>query len=562
MAGACNQPAQTVLMVDEQRQSSEQRISMYVRIAIMLSGLFLLFAIYLFILPSLAPQIVANYIVEPRVVLRAYYSSDDKELTNTLSKRFIRYSGEDTARLALEGLAYADEERRIKSMRLLYVSNREMCYKPLITVYRDQTRSDDERYTALRVLNHIGQLERRDLEFLIDQDCLRDFRWLRLLDEQLAAQSIDAELKQRLRARLFSKQNTLKESIDVAVLVNDDIDEFLALLEQLLTLHDLPNQRRTYSYLVNALAVNPKQILEQYLREPGFYRDLWIELLSLEFQVLSDTVKQEILQRHADLPSGMLVDMIAHWKFRPSIKNAQVVISVLNENYDAFKSHKLRHDNYDQLIDCLSAVSALGSLDKRYANSPDTVMKTIYLASLMQSVRADDIMKLSTHIELIMRNLGERKITGHHLIDQALVRRFRFKKTLEAKQLLGVATYSQKRPSTIRQACKQVAFYNMLFNRLVHFGFYNQGILDAWYSRHCAIEGAAFLQMSREALRVPPSGAVERQFNQLYKNLYKNLYKDPSGKRFLNDLEQFLQTQGNAKAIVEAMQAIRQGSVK
>ena len=258
MAGACSQPAQTVLMVDEQQQSSEQRISMYVRIAIMLSGLFLLFAIYLFILPSLAPEIVANYIVEPRVVLRAYYSSDDKELTNILRKRFIRYSGEDTARLALEGLAYADEERRIKSMRLLYVSNREMCYEPLITVYRDQTRSDDERYTALRVLNHIGQLEREDLEFLIDQDCLRDFRWLRLLDEQLANhRSIDAELKQRLRARIFSKQNTLKESIEVAVLVNDNIDEFLALLEQLLTLHDLPNQRRAYSYMVDVLAGKP-----------------------------------------------------------------------------------------------------------------------------------------------------------------------------------------------------------------------------------------------------------------------------------------------------------------
>ena len=107
---------------------------------------------------------------------------------------------------------------------------------------------------------------------------------------------------------------------------------------------------------------NPKQVIGQYLQEPGFSREVWIELLSLEFQVLSDAVKQQILQMHADLPPGMLVDMIARWKFKPSAENTKAVISVLNANLDACKAHKLRHDNYDQLVDCLSAAPALGSI--------------------------------------------------------------------------------------------------------------------------------------------------------------------------------------------------------
>lgn len=545
-------------MVDEQDQTNDQRISMYVRIAMMLFGLFLLFAVYLFILPSVAPGIVAEYIVEPRVVLRAYYSSDDKELTNTLRKRFIRYSGEDTARLALEGLDYADEERRIKSMRLLFVSNREMCYAPLISVYRDQTRSDNERYTALRVLNHIGQLEIEDLHFLIDNDFLRDYKWLRLLEEQLETRMLNADLKQRINEKITAPQNTLKESVEVAVIVNDKLDELLLLFERLLTLHDIPNQRRAYSYLIKCLSKDPQGIFEAYVRSPGYARDLWIELLSLEFQVLPDQVKQTVLTMHQDIPAAMAVGLVARWAFKPNEQNACAVLTVLNAYPEQVKMQRLHYENYAQLLDHLSAAPSLGILDKIYLQSHDTVLKALYLASIMQSIHAQDIMTLSTHIALVMEYLDNRKAVGHHLIDQALMRSFKMNKQLQVKQLLGVATYAKGRPRAFKEACKLVAFEHLVFNNTIHLRFYDDKILSAWYTPFCAREGSVFLQFCKERLRRPQNSATQKHFNQTY----KKLFKDPAGKIFLSDVEAFLQQSGRALILTEAMQATRQGPVK
>ncbi len=152
----------TGAMVDERQLTKDSKVAMYWRIAAMMVFLIIAIAVYYFVLPVFFPQLTRQNVVDPQVLLRAYYHTDDPEERRKVFRRYMRYSTEQNTDMALKELESADEEHRIRAMHLLIRSNVDKCYKPLIKIYHDTTRSDRERWKAISVIMVIGRIEDAD----------------------------------------------------------------------------------------------------------------------------------------------------------------------------------------------------------------------------------------------------------------------------------------------------------------------------------------------------------------------------------------------------------------
>ena len=542
-------------MVDLQAQTGEQRIGMYVRISILLFILFLFFAAYLFIVPSVFPHFVAENIVEPRVVLRAYYASEDRELTNKLRKRFIRYSGENTARMALEGLDYPDVERRVKSMQLLYVSNREMCYEPLIAIYRDQTRDDEERYTALRVLNHIGHLDAVDRMRLVNEDMLKSVRWSQLAYDNIQAHGVSDTLKAALTERLFSVGNTLKESVEIAALVFEDPDQLVQIGKKLLTLHDLPLQRAYYYNLIKAFNKEPEQILTKYLAQHGFERELWIELISLEFHELEEPTQRAVLKHHVQLSERMVIDLLANWHFSYVKENVNVVYNLFESYHEELVAQAPRHNNYARLFRIMSNTSYVKSLDRNWLFKQHEFYKKCYLLSIFQSNDPQEIMDLAQHMKLLLRLLGNRKPHGHLLLDNSVIRLLKQPGELDTLELLGIGQYANKRFPAFQKQVFPLVLEKMLFDKATHRSvrYYNELTLKEWLPHAISNEAESVLNACISAMKAP----LDQQAMRLMRVHIPRLMATAEGRTFIDVLKQRLQLRSNGAPALKLLQQIK-----
>lgn len=210
---------------NEEELDKEEKTGMYLRISALIFFFMLCMAGYYVVLPRFFPAVVRHNIVDPAVLLPAYYACDDEDLRWRLRRRYMRYAGEDLTDRALEEIAETnDEQRRMRAIWLLTKSNKDKCYEPLAAIFNDKRRSEEERYTAIRVLTYIGQLETAERQSLFKEVSSGHELCVRAtLEETSGGVSVaDAEI---LRSAL--RQLTLIEHysiIDLATELLDDQD--------------------------------------------------------------------------------------------------------------------------------------------------------------------------------------------------------------------------------------------------------------------------------------------------------------------------------------------------